>query len=345
MMKKFLAYIACVCLPILFVVAATNYLIDPGEVYSNQYVDKFIEAHKKGLNVTNAPINVDDRSYKRKLCELNKGKAFDYLILGHSRAQSITCDMFKRGSLLNLWVGGGNLEECVAYYEICKENDIRYKNVIICADPPALFNDNYSDTRWRSLDDYYYRFLNKKKEFYFDFSRIENLFSFSYFQTALKQDTPKDLKFVTANENKGRTYRADGSIGFSESTRNRSQSEVDNAARTDMHEMFNDFTSLSKERLQIFETLIQTIQKDGVNVYFLCSPYHPIFYKRIENIQGIKDGIKYIEDYAKNNHIEMIGHFNNQDVEFSNKDFIDYAHQRRDFIVRLLRKHLGGEMN
>ena len=41
----------------------------------------------------------------------------------------------------------------------------------------------------------------------------------------------------------------------------------------------------------------------------------------------------------------MIGHFNNQDVEFSNKDFIDYAHQRRDFIVRLLRKHLGGEMN
>lgn len=345
-MKKLLLYLVCVFLPIITGVAITNYVLDPGEAYSNQFTDRIIEAHSKQLNVTNAPINLDDRSYKRKLCELYRGKTFDYLVLGHSRAQSVSSDMFKGASLLNLWVGGGQLEESVAFYEICKENNIRYKHVILCADPAALFNENYADTRWRSLGDYYYRFLNKKKEFHFDFTRIENLFSFSYFQTALKQDTPEDMKFVKSIENKGRTYRADGSMGFAESTRKRSQVEVDNAARTEMPVMFNDFTTLSEERLQVFDALVQAIRKDGADVYLLCSPYHPLFYKRIENVEGLRDGMKYIEEYAKKNHIEMIGHFNsNQDVAFSNKDFIDHAHQRRDYIVRLLRNHLGDDVN
>lgn len=344
-MRHFLIYLGCVFLPIFICVAITNYVVDPGEVYSNRYTDKIIEGHKNNLNVTNAPINLDDRSYKLKLCELNKGKSFDYLILGHSRAQSISNNMFGSSSLLNLWVGGGQLEESVAYYEICKENDIRYKHVILCADPAALFNDNYLDTRWRALEDYYYRFLNKKKKIHIDFSRIENLFSLSYFQTALKQDSPKDIKFVNTDENKLRTYRKDGSMGFAESTRKRSQSEVDNAARTEIHEMFNDFTTLSEERQQVFEALVHAIKKDGADVYLLCSPYHPIFYKRIENIPGVQKGMKYIEDFAKSNHIPMIGHFNtDKDVDFSSKDFIDQAHQRREYIVRLLRNHLGDDV-
>ncbi len=316
-------------------------MVDPGGIYTNLFVDKIIEGNSKGLNVTNAPKNINDRSYKKKLCELYNGKTFDYLILGHSRVQTISSEMFDGASILNLWVTGGKLEDFVALYEVSKENNIKYKHVILCADPPSLFNANYKDTRWRDLEDYYYRFLNKKKEFHLDFSRLENLFSFSYFQTALKERKSQDLLFVTDRENKKRTYRYDGSMGLMQYSREKPQSEVDEKAKIGIHEMFNDFTELSDEHFQLFDTFIHGIRNDGVDVMFFCCPYHPFFYKRVENMKPLQDGIRYIEDYAQQNNILMIGHFNQQDDGFTNKDFIDESHPKSEYVKKLLKQYLG----
>ena len=333
---------ACVFLPVLAGVAVTNYVVDPGGIYSNQFVDKIIEGISKGLNVTNAPKNINDRYYKKKLCELYKGKTFDYLILGHSRVQTISNEMFDGTSFLNLWVTGGKLEDFVALYEVSKENNIKYKHVILCADPPSLFNANYGDTNWRELEDFYDRFMNRKKKMHLDFSRLENLFSFSYFQTTLKpQKRIEDLKFVPTTDNDDFTYRIDGSRSYDKSYRELSQAKIDRLAKTKMHVMFNDFTKLSEERMQIFDSLVQAIKKDGIEVMFFCCPYHPLFYKRVEKMKPMNDGIRYIEDYAKKNHILMIGHFNQSEDGFRNKDFYDQVHPHREYVEKLLKQYLG----
>ena len=296
---------ACVFLPVLAGVAVTNYVVDPGGIYSNQFVDKIIEGISKGLNVTNAPKNINDRYYKKKLCELYKGKTFDYLILGHSRVQTISNEMFDGTSFLNLWVTGGKLEDFVALYEVSKENNIKYKHVIL-------------------------------------FSRLENLFSFSYFQTALKpQKKIENLKFVPTTDNDDFTYRIDGSRSYDKSYRELSQAKIDRLAKTKMHVMFNDFTKLSEVRMQIFDSLVQAIKKDGIEVMFFCCPYHPLFYKRVEKMKPMNDGIRYIEDYAKKNHILMIGHFNQSEDGFRNKDFYDQVHPHREYVEKLLKQYLG----
>lgn len=333
---------ACVFLPVLTGVAVTNYVIDPGEVYSNRFVDKIIEGNSKNFNVTNTPKNINDRAYKTKLCKLYNGKTFDYVILGNSRANSISSEMFPdSSSILNLWVNSGKLEDYLSFYEICKENNIRYKYVVICADPPNLLNENYLDAQWMALEDYCNIFLHKEKEFHLDFSRFENLFSLSYFQTALKTESPEDLKFVATRVNKGRTIRTDGSKSYDTKVRNSSVENSDRMAKTEMPSMFNDFDSVSKERAKIFESLIQAIKDEGADVIFFCCPFHPVFYKRVEGLQGLQDGMRYIEDYAMKNNIPMIGHFNLNDDGYDNKDFIDHFHPRSEYVEKLFKQYFS----
>ena len=105
--------------------------------------------------------------------------------------------------------------------------------------------------------------------------------------------------------------------------------------------MFNDFTKLSEERMQIFDSLVQAIKKDGIDVMFFCCPYHPLFYKRVEKMKPMSDGIRYIEGYAKKNHILTIGHFNQSEDGFSNKDFYDQVHPHREYVEKLLKQYIG----
>lgn len=334
-------------MPILIGVAITNYVVDPSNLYS-KLEDRIIEGHRRNLNVTIKTQNIDDRTYKLKLCELYRGKSFDYLILGHSRVFTISSEMFPHSSVLNLWLSGGKIEDFVAIYQICKENNIHFKNVILCADPPSLFNENYVDTRWKSIGEYYYKFLNKKK-FNIDLTRFENLFSLSYFQSAItmlrNKEISMDVLYVKKHSNKDRTFRLDGSMDYELKLREESQSIIDNLARTKIHPMFDNFTSLSNERLHVFDLLIHDIKKNGANILFFCCPYHPLFYDRLNNVnyEGMMDGMQYIYNYAKINHIQMIGHFNPKEENFSNKDFYDQAHPRSESVERLIKNYLCEE--
>lgn len=340
-MKKFLLYIACVFIPVLTGVAITNYVVDPGEVYSSQSVDKIINGNSKNLNVTNVPDNINDREYKKRLCELYRGKSFDYLVLGHSRSLSISTGMIPNSSILNLWVTNGTLMDYIALYEICKENNISYKHVLLCADPPSLFNANYDNKKWMTFSDYYYKFFDKEKPFNIDFSLFENLFSFSYFQVALKDEEKKEMTYVTTPINDGNTYRNDGSRSYKKEWRDKPQKETDKLAQTEKPPMFSDFNDLSEKKMIIFDSLIHAIHKNGADVLFFCPPYHPIFHERIKNIKGMQDGIKYIEKYAHDHHIRMIGHFNEGNEGFTNFDFYDQVHPRREAVERLLNLYLN----
>ena len=147
-MKKFLIYILLVVAPVLLLIAGVNYWIDPANVLHSSYVEKIIEGHKMSKNVTITGSNMDERSYKRRLAEINKSSHFEYIVLGSSPTMTLSEDIFTPSKLLNLSVSSCKLEDIMALLQICNDNDLTCDTLIIGI-VPTYFNEN--DKGWRFI--------------------------------------------------------------------------------------------------------------------------------------------------------------------------------------------------
>lgn len=341
-MRKFIVYVLSIVIPVFGGMAITNYIIDPGHVYSGSYIDDVVEGARRGLNVTNV-TNMNERIFKKKLVEVYRGKAFDYLIIGSSRVMTISEDCLKGASALNLGVSGSKLEDMVALYQICKENNIKFRNVIIGADP-TLFNANDGDNRWESIGSYYYAFKGAKDidvELNFQKTLIQNLFSPSYFKSSIT-NLPSafvgksKIEYVKTFINDGATKRPDGSIYYDKKYRESNQSMVDANAATCCHGSFNNFISFSEERKDIFTEFVETLHNNGANIIIWCCPYHPIFYKRAMDMKGLPLSISFIQKYASNNNFKIIGSFNPDELGLTRKDFYDGFHVKKETVDRII---------
>lgn len=341
-MKSFIKYILSILFPVFGVMALLNFIIDPGHIYSSSYIDDVIEGARRGLNVTNVS-NMNERIFKKKLIETYKGRNFDYLIIGSSRVMTISEDCLRGSTALNLGVSGSKLEDMIALYQICIDNNVHFKTVIIGTDP-TLFNGNDKDNRWEAIGSFYNEYNGEKQinlEANFKFTLFQNLFSPSYFKTTLK-DLPNALKgnakieYVKTFINDGGTKRPDGSIYYAKEYRESPQSLVDNDAMTCNHGSFNDFTSLSEERKSIFTNFIDNLQSKGINIIIWRCPYHPLFYKRIMAMKGILPSISFIGNYAKKNNFKVIGDFNPQKLGLTNKDFYDGFHMKKETVDKIM---------
>lgn len=345
-MKKFIIYVLAIIIPIFGGMAFVNYLVDPGHVYSSSYIEDVVEGARRGLCVTNVG-NMDERLFKKKLIEVYKGRSFDYLVIGSSRVMTISEDCLNSATLLNLGVSGSKLEDMIALYQICKENGIGFKNVIIGTDP-TLFNANDDDSRWESIGGYYYAYkgtgdINTESEF--QKTLIQNLFSPSYFKSAIKAipnalEGSVQIEYVKTYINEGGTKRPDGSIYYAKEYRETPQSSVDADAVTCCHGSFRNFNSFSEDRKSIFTEFVETLHNNGANIIIWCCPYHPIFYKRALEMKGIPPSISFISEYAKESGFKIIGSFNPNDLGLSNKDFYDGFHVKKETVDGILSKAL-----
>ena len=248
-MKKFITYIMCFLVPIFVGMPLINYIVDPGHVYSSDYIDNVVNGLKQGKNVANV-ADLNERVFKEKYIQSHRGESFDYAIIGASRVMTISEDAL-HASVLNLGMSGSKIEDLIAVYEACKENGIKYKNIIIGVEA-TYFNAGDADTRWKSLEKYYKAFTGEQSD-EADRSLIKNLFSPSYFKSSIS-NLPKLIKgsdrieYVDTYINNGGTKRVDGSIYYAKDYRDRPQSAIDREAKTWMHGSFKNFNSLSKER-------------------------------------------------------------------------------------------------
>lgn len=338
-MKKFVTYMLTVGISVFGVIALFNYFIDPSNIYSTDYIDRVIEGARRGLNVECMSDNMDERIYKRKLSELHRGETFDYVALGASHASLLSEDALSGASLLNLWVGGGTLEDITAFYQICKDNDIHYRNVIIPVDE-YLLNDENTDIRWKPVASYYYKFMGQEvTEERFDWDKVWNLFSASYFQASLKflmvrlSGVP-DIRYVLTVENEGSTRRTDGSIYYERKNRERAQNLIDKEALQPVKN-FDEYKEVSQRRISIFCKLMDALKADGVNVIFFRSPLHPIVYERTKHVKGMAESRKFFTEYAEKNGITLIGSYNPADLGLKNTDFHVGSHLKKEVVDRL----------
>lgn len=341
-MKYFLFYIATIFVTVFGGIALVNYTLDPGHIYQSQkYINKVIEGIREGYNVEGI-TDIDERNYKLQFAELHKGEKFDYLALGSSRIMTVSEDHLHGASFLNLSISSCQIEELIAFYQICKDFNIHYSHLLISADP-YIFNGHYLDDRWKSLGNYVNEFMGDDVTGQsIDWDLVWNLFSVSYFKTALHSCTADDntLKYVKTAINEGETFRTDGSFCWSKSVREAPQSVIDGKAHTTHFHLFKDFNEISKERVALFTKLMEAIKADGVKIHFVCSPFHPIFYKKLLKSKGTMEAISFYESYAKKNGIQLIGSFNPADEGLNGSDFYDGPHVKKAVLDKIVEREI-----
>lgn len=319
-------------LPVLLFVATINYTIDPAHIFHPEYIDEIIEGLQRGKNVTNV-TNIDERLFRKTFIELHRGETFDYLVIGSSRIMTISEDAFPGKRLLNIGVSGCTLEEMTALFQICKDNDVRYKNVIIGADP-VMFN-GCGGIRHEENDIWKYREYK---------SAIKNILSPSYFQSCLPGlynnfHDRNDISFTDSYKNEGLTYRTDGSIYYGKAYRNSTTAMADEDARNNLHGNYDSFNSISQENANIFKNLVEYLRSKKTSVIFFLCPLHPIFYERCMNMPGFVQSMKYIKDYAAKDSIPCIGDFNPNTLRLNNTHFYDGPHLKMEIVSSLIEKH------
>ena len=301
-MKYFVCYMVILFVIVFGGIAFANYTLDPGHVYHSQ---KYIDKVIEGIKEgynVEGITDIDERLYKLRFAELHKGERFDY----------------------------------------CKDFNIRFSNVIIAADP-SLFNGHYVDDRWKCLGDYVNEFMGKDVTGQrMDWDLVWNLFSVSYFKTALSSCMTDDtnLKYVKTVINEGETFRTDGSFCWSKSVREAPKSVIDEKVQNWHFHLYKNFTDLSNERVVLFTKLLDCIKADGTKIYLLRSPYHPNFYKKLLKLKGATAAFDFIDSYAKKNDIPLIGSFNPADEGLNGSDFYDGPHVRKEVLDKIVEREL-----
>lgn len=341
-MRHFVILVSSYLILIFSVIAIINYYVDPSHYYyaRDKYVNKVLSGLNDGKNVV-IYANIDERSLQEKFALSHKNDSFDYVILGGSRVMTISEDAFHGSKVLNLGVSGGMIEDIIAYYELCRENGISTNNIILGIDP-TLFNESIIHPEWRTIGKYYFNFMGLKTPFLsFDNELIKNLFSPSYFRSSIKtipnlqKNRSVDISDTYIND--GFTRRKDGSIYYNIEKRNASMKQVD--AEADSKGVWYDYESLSETRVKTFEFFVNQLCEGEAKVYFFRCPYHPLFYKKIKGLGGIKKGADYIEKYAKKHDIELIGDYNPDLMGYTKECFYDANHVRKEIIDELFKDY------
>ncbi len=343
-MKQFLLYGLSILIPVFVGIPVVNYIVDPSHLYSPEYLDKVVDGLKQGKNVENVS-DLNERAFKEKYIKALRGRSFDYAIVGASPVMQISTEDFDSCAIINLGMSSSKLEDLIAMYQLCKENNIRYKKIIIGV-MPTFFNAGDRMSSWKYLESYYNTFLGNSNSST-DYSLVTNLFSVSYFKSSIVHQLKsfirggEKFRLVDTNVNDGATKIWDGSITYAKEIRERPQSEIDLNASIWTHPSFNGFFSLSKERIDLFNRLINALRTDSVDIIFFKSAYHPIFYKRIMKLDGMTKAFKYIDDFAQKNNIPVIGSYNPDDIGFNKYDFLDAAHERKEAIDKTFRGQIA----
>lgn len=341
-MKRFVCHMLTLAVTVFGGIVTVNYIVDPGHVYHGQaYVDKVIAGISEGYHVEGIS-DIDERLYKLRFAELHQGESFDYLALGSSRIMTVSEDIMHGKSFLNLSISSCQIEEIIAFYQICKDLNIHYSNVLISADP-SLFNGHYIDDRWKRLGDYVNEFMGEDVTgSKLDWDIVWNLFSVSYFKTALSSCIAgtKELKYVKTAINDGGTFRTDGSLTWERPVREATQSIVDEKAHTTHFHLYKDYYDISEKRVALFTKLLERIKADGIKIYLVCSPFHPVFYKKLLQLKGAREAFEFVDRYAKENNIPLISSFNPADEGLNESDFYDGPHVRKEIMDKIVEREL-----
>ncbi len=335
-------------LPIMIAVAAINYYVDPSQLFGNGRLERWMATIMlRGENVANI-LNYDDRLLQKFYLE-DMPTSKDVFVLGSSRSLLIRSTDFPGQSFYNSGLAGASVEDYIAVTQLLEERDFIPSTMIVEVDPWS-FNKNNGQIRWKSLGSEYLRGLTRLNLGVSFSTRLQTLrvrryaglFSLPYLQESIRWALIRSTIHATTETNTGEAIKlSDGSYAYDSQNQQLSPAEVREKAIEAVSVPYSliGFKEIDPNLRLQFETLITSLQDQGVRVVLLLVPYHPDYYDRLihaEQYEIISDVEAYLRDFAYENDLEIAGSYDPQAAGCSAAEYYDGLHARETCLLRIL---------
>lgn len=354
--KRIVRNIFLLIIPTVLIIVSVNVWIDPANIYSlGKYENGIVSLMSEGNNVTNIQ-NYNERYLQKKLIETGHFKP-QLLIIGSSRVMEIGSDFFKNKTVMNNGVSFAILEDDLAILNLYLKQGIKPDRIILGLDPWTL-NDNNPENRWIYIypveyKDMLQRIGDEQETKLTDYFRInpyyKEMFSFSYFQESIKSkiwSEKKEQSEYTATKtkiNKSYTKYTDGSIRYDLKFRNKTAEElksfVINNSESVIEVPLKDFNEISKAKTKTLIKLVAFCKKNGIQIEFLLTPFHPYTYKLLLSKPKYSLLPMTEETYKKiaaNSSIKLYGSFDPANLNLNDSLFYDDMHCKVSALRKIL---------
>ena len=369
-MRRLLAKLALALGPVLALVMAVNYIGDPGELfYRRHWRGRIVELVAQGQNVRLAAVPAEWGGLQIGLIKnLTAGnRTPDVAVWGTSRSSEF-CRKDFAVPFFNHVVPGGSILDYVALYALYRQQGHMPRMVIISIDPwtfSARKPVQIGNQQYFAPDPAAPLAVNAELKPYCaaglrqlglapeipdtqknspDWRRMANLFSLTYFQSAVKslkqimpQATPLDSlagAFI---------LRQDGSYTLCPEPSLIRPPEVAETARgfaKAVSGCLMDRSVTPAARVEILDRLIAALASQGTRVVLYLAPIHPDAYDRLVNTPPSPMEIE-LAQLCKKHGVTLIGAFNPHPygLEADKPFFFDQYHPTRSALDLILEKH------
>jgi len=355
-------------------IATINLTVDPEKIYASffyinknrLYLDYAENIEKSKYGLFNEGNELRGRYGKRALAIYSKQK--QCAVIGSSHIQEVSSYRNRSvktlpdycSSLMNLGVSGGTLEDYMAISNMLLERNNKFKTVVFGIDPWALNFDRDNNSRWVINKDHFDIMQNKLKlinkyNISYEIALLVNLINLEYFVKSVYTlfNTKSDSLVEIKNKNLihadkfnlkighevGSVTLPDGSWAYGKEYIKTSLAKMEGfngVGRGDNHRLESSKTLYDVNAINAFKDMIVFIQKSGMRVIFVLSPYHQKTFETGQQIPKTLDIVeKKIHEIAKSLKLTVIGSYRAKNLSCSNSEFYDYAHPTYECIAKL----------
>jgi len=330
------------------------------KVLVEEYVDKLI-ASTYGLY---KPKNSwGERDIKKVL--IQKSDSTDCVVIGSSHVMQVSSSRNKKslsntcGSLLNLGVPGGTLEDYLALSYKVLSSDIKVKYVVFGIDPWAL--DFQRDSRWQkykdskskmselinndAFDDFLYSLENQ-------WNLAINLINYEYFLASIDfikssggmNQRAQDSEIIIREVDK----KFDLSKGVIEAVTLNDGSHIysqkyisDNTPPSvnfgGENYKIKDEKNINEAAVKLFIGLIQELKNNNMGVIFLLTPYHHNVWEDKESIttRALLEVEPFVKSLAYKYGVSVLGSYDPYVIGCAPDEFYDYMHPRDSCLSKI----------
>lgn len=350
MYKAYLKKSAVVFALLMFVIGSINFIIDPAGIYLNKILADDIKTAEFANKLFNSKYGIvhslNGRFLKTTLAKVSDN--FDCIVLGSSRVMQIshirnTGNIKNQcNSLLNLGVNGNTIEDVSIFSYLILNNIKTTKKVLIGIDPWTLKFG--MDARYGAYKEYYHKMnilLSEEIDDAFYINELaKNLFNGEYLRNSIKELlTKKDIRYLKHQFSYQEGYKhkvilPDGSLVYSKKTLLKFKNKPVDISRANYKIKGSAYDNLT---LRYLAKIIQLYQKNGVEVNFILTPYHPNVFKKGDTkaVKHFKIVESVIKKFAQKNNLKIYGSFFPDNLGCKNKAFVDAMHPTNECLNKI----------
>jgi hypothetical protein len=345
--------------PLGLTVVVVNWLADPGNLFGPDEVESRVAEQLWAGQTVSIGFGLDEMRLQQLRAE-NRRRRPDLLILGSSRAMTLSSAAFPSRDVVNSSVSSGSLEDYLALYELYVELGMRPKGVLLAVDPWALTGglQNASVALEAQLQQARARLHMGTGPGYGSLpavtarSRWWLLLSPAYFQASLPVLMGgRPARRRTALEPDGGAQQVDDGVMYPDGSRQwpaeivrRGPQEVSRRAAAFAAQrptFVRDPPDPRRERL--LSAFLGLMLRDGTDVALWLAPYHPTAWEALgkgEHGATLGETEGAIRSVCARHGVAVLGSYDPAGAGVAPEAFVDEHHLRRVFADDLLARAL-----